>query len=101
MALWVLEASGRALIRLRSGPRHRVRATYRVQAYTAYGSAVRYTFLIEADPSAGPRLEALIPTGSSTWEVAARPALDGTYPDLESRGAVVVRDGAIVSDDGE
>jgi hypothetical protein len=68
-----------------------------VRAYTAYGPVVRSTFLIEADAHAQTDLEALVPTGSATWEVTIKPALDGTYPDVESRRAVVVRDGAIVA----
>ena len=96
--LWVLEASGRAPFRLPDGPRHAVRASHWVRAYTDYGPVVRSTFLIEADPHAAADLRSLAPTGSRTWQVEVKPALDGTYPDLESRGAVVVRDGEIVAD---
>jgi hypothetical protein len=100
VVLWVLEVSGRALIRLRDGPRHKVRASYRIRAYTAYGPVVHHTFLVEADARDGRVLEALIPTGSGIWELNAKPAPDGTYPDMESRSAVVVQDGAIVADEG-
>jgi hypothetical protein len=95
--LWVLEASGRAPFQTRDGPRHVVRASTWVRAYTDVGPVVRSTFLIEADASAGADLEALVPTGSHTWDVEVKPAPDGTYPDLERRQAVVVRDGTVVS----
>ena len=98
MALWLLETSGRAPFHLRPGPRHAVKASYWVRAYTDYGPVVRSTFLIEADAHAEAELRALAPLGSRTWEVEVKPAPDGTYPDLESRIAVVVRDGAIVLD---
>jgi hypothetical protein len=74
-----------------------VQAAYWVQAFTGYGPVVRQTFLVEAGAAAGAILEALIPAGRATWDIAARPAPDGTYPDSESRSAVVVRDGAVVA----
>ncbi|HEV8636300.1 MAG TPA: hypothetical protein VG370_18920 [Chloroflexota bacterium] len=85
------------MLHLRDGPRHKVKASHWVQAHTDYGAVFHHTFLLDADAEAGADLESLIPAGPGTWDVAARPASDGTYPDLESRRAVVVRDGVIVS----
>lgn len=101
MALWVLEATARAPIRLPRGPLHQVRAAHRVRRYTDFGPAVVHTFLVEtlfgaSDPATRTVVEGLIPPGDRAWDVDAKPAPDGVYPDLETRGAVVVMGGAVV-----
>jgi hypothetical protein len=102
VALWVLEASGRTPIDLPDGPLHRVVAAYWVRRQTDFGTAFLHTFLLDVGfsaPEAETRVtvESLIPKRFQPWDVVGKPAPDGTYVDLESRTAVVVRDGVIVA----
>jgi hypothetical protein len=93
--LWVLEASAHVPFDLRSGARHAVWASSWVRAGRDDGPVVRGTFLVEAEADAGAALAGLVPPGA--WDVEVRPAPDGTYPDAETRRAVLVRDGAVVA----
>jgi hypothetical protein len=93
--LWVLEASARVPFDLRSGARHAVWASSWVRAVRNDRPVVRGTFLVEADAEAA--LAGLVPPGAGAWDVAVRPAPDGTYPDAETRRALLVRDGAVVA----
>ena len=102
MALWVIEALGRAPIDVPDGPLHRVRAAHWVQRPAEYGAVFVHTFLLDTDvwatDGAGRLLvESLVARSDGAWDVAGKPAQDGVYPDLRSRRAFVVRDGVIVA----
>jgi hypothetical protein len=77
-------------------------ASHWVERASDAGLAFVHTFLLEVfaldKRVAVPEMLRGLLNGREVWDVAARPAPDGTYPDLVSGRVVVVRDGAVVPD---
>jgi len=74
-----------------------VKATHWARRDTGdHGTVFHHTFLLQTGAADGETLGVPIPRPPGVWEVTARPAPDGTYLDLVSRSAIVVRDGVIV-----
>jgi hypothetical protein len=99
MALWLLEASARRPLRVWRGGGHMLWASHWVERTNDAGPEFVHTFLLEVfaldKRVAIPEMLRGLLNGSDIWDVAARPAPDGTYPDLVGGRVVVVRDGAV------